>query len=442
MDTFQKYDNTAGFFIGNEVINDGSMSGVALYIRAAIKDMKAYRAQKGYRAIPIGYSHGTLSLVRNTSTSSADLSVTADVQSVGQNLEEYFACGDTSSMLEFYGLNSYRWCGDSSFQTSGYVSILNQTANYPIPIFMSETGCIVPEPRLFTDQNAILGPDMNDVWSGAIIYEWIQEENHYGLITYGGGNTNDMDYDVPAGGFSRSGTPTPITPDFSNLLSVWATNNPTGSVVAAAYTPTLSPLACPTYQAGSWQVDPSAVLPTIGGVAAAAPAASTAAPVSTARASVAAVATTTSTLPIVPVIAPVPAPSSSSPVTASVPASSPAAVSSSAAVAPVPVVAASSTSALVSSAVTVVQSTTTSLILASSNQSSTGAASSSVVVVVAGSSTHTTTAAGASAAATTASAAAAAATSTHAAGALSGKDLTGGASLGLLGLLLGAGFWL
>lgn len=369
--------------------------------------------------------------------------MTADVQSVGQNLEEYFACGDTSSMLEFYGLNSYRWCGDSSFQTSGYAAILNQTANYPIPIFMSETGCIVPEPRLFTDQNAILGPDMNDVWSGAIIYEWIQEENHYGLVTYGGGNTNDMDYDVPAGGFSRSGTPTPITPDFSNLFSVWATNNPTGSVAAAAYTPTLTPLACPTYQAGSWQVDPSAVLPTIGGVAAAAPAASTAAPVSTARSSVAAAATTTSTLPIVPVIAPVPVPSSSSSVVASVPVSSSAALSSPVVVAPIPVVAASSTSTLVSSVVAVVQSTTTNIILASSNVStSTGAASSSAVVVVAGSSTRTTVAAVASAAATTASAAAAAATSTHAAGALSGKDLTGGASLGLIGLLFGAGFWL
>ena len=26
---------------------------------------------------------------------------------------------------------------------------------------------------------------MADVWSGSIIYEWIQEMNHYGLVSYG-----------------------------------------------------------------------------------------------------------------------------------------------------------------------------------------------------------------------------------------------------------------
>jgi len=75
--------------------------------------MRAYRTSKNYRAIPIGYSH-------------------ADIQSVGQNLENYFACTsatqDASSMLEFYALNSYRWCGSNTFDGSGYSAILNQTA--------------------------------------------------------------------------------------------------------------------------------------------------------------------------------------------------------------------------------------------------------------------------------------------------------------------------
>lgn len=382
-------------------------------------------------------------------------------------------------MLEFYGLNSYRWCGQSSFDQSGYSAIYAQTQNYPIPIFMSETGCIVPEPRTFQDQTALLGPEMDDVWSGAIIYEWIQEENHYGLITYGGGNTDDNDYAAPAGGFLRSGTPTPITPGFTNLQNVWATLNPTGSVSAAAYTPTLSPLACPTYQAGAWQVDPSAALPTIGGAYAVAAATATTAP-SVAVTSAAATTTSTSTAPApvitstpsptpspdttttitTPASSPVETPSTAPPLSTSViaaPVSSSAAASSSVAVAPVPIVASSSSVVVVSSSspvivasssspVVVVQSTTT--IGTSSNTSSSGAGSSSRLTtstVAAASSSASTRASSAASAASSAAASAASSASaaaTHTAGALSGKDLTGGASIGLVGLLLGAGFWL
>lgn len=58
MDAFQGYSNTAGFFIGNEILNDDAASNVAPFIKSAVRDMKAYRSRKGYRAIPIGYSHG------------------------------------------------------------------------------------------------------------------------------------------------------------------------------------------------------------------------------------------------------------------------------------------------------------------------------------------------------------------------------------------------
>jgi len=57
--------------------------------------------------------------------------------------------------------------------TSGYELLQNQTEGFPVPIFVSETGCNVPEPRTFEDQAAIFGP-MSGTWSGSIIYEWIQ----------------------------------------------------------------------------------------------------------------------------------------------------------------------------------------------------------------------------------------------------------------------------
>jgi 1,3-beta-glucanosyltransferase GAS1 len=136
-------------------------------------------------------------------------------------------------------------------------------SGYSIPIFMSETGCNTPAPRLFQDQAAILGPEMSGTWSGTIIYEWIQEANNYGLISYGpptdptqtGGNVMD--------GFTRAGTPTPISPDFENLSSQWATLNPTG-VMMKNYEATETPPPCPAYTSGMWEVSGNAPLPTLG----------------------------------------------------------------------------------------------------------------------------------------------------------------------------------
>lgn len=94
---------------------------------------------------------------------------------------------------------------------------------------------------------------MNGRLSGAIIYEWTQEANDYGLVSYAGG----------------SAAPTVINmlPDYRNLKSRWATLNPDGT-----QTTWLSPLdaresvACPKSTTGSaaWTINPSASLPTLG----------------------------------------------------------------------------------------------------------------------------------------------------------------------------------
>lgn len=87
MDKFQGYDNVAGFFVGNEMLTTGSTSSAAPYIKAAARDMKAYRDSKGYRDIPIGYS-------------------AADVSQLRPMLQNYLACGGNSSeTVDFYSLN-------------------------------------------------------------------------------------------------------------------------------------------------------------------------------------------------------------------------------------------------------------------------------------------------------------------------------------------------
>jgi len=247
MDNFQAFENTAGFFIGNEVIALDNQSLAAPYIKAAARDLKAYRNSKNYRSIPVGYS-------------------AADIAQLRPMLQNDLACGSNASeSIDMFGLNAYEWCGNNNLQTSGY-DILNQYATgYNIPIFFSETGCNTVQPRTFEDQSAIFGSVMNGIWSGAIIYEWIEETNNYGLISYGPSaaatavatNTNIV------AGISRTGTPLPVTPDYSNLQAQWATLTPTGTA-SSAYTPSLSPPACPTSTAGGWLVNGDVALPSLG----------------------------------------------------------------------------------------------------------------------------------------------------------------------------------
>lgn len=230
MDEFQQYDNLGGFWIGNEVINmpDGAPS--APYVKAATTDMKSYMAAKNYRQIPIGYS-------------------AADIAELRPMLQNYLACGEVAQSIDFFGLNSYEWCGDATYQTSGYSNLQAMSQGYSIPIFFSETGCNVGGPRTFADQDAIFGPDMIDTWSGSIIYEWVQETNNYGLVNYPNGQI-------------YSGAPIPISPDFPNLQSMWASINPSG-IAEAVYTPSFSAPPCPAATAG-WSVNGAVALPLLG----------------------------------------------------------------------------------------------------------------------------------------------------------------------------------
>lgn len=249
MDTFAKYDNVLGFFVGNENIASKDDSLVAPYLKAAARDMKAYRDTKGYRAIPIGYS-------------------AADIR-VGPMLQNYLVCGGNSSeSVDFFGLNTYAWCDPGTYTTSGYNDLAEEARNFPVPIFLTETGCNVPGPRQWADMEAVFDEDrMAKDWSGAIMYEWIEEMNHYGIVSYGPPVPKGepiVDNDIVYDGFTRKGTPTPIHPDFDNLKTWWATLHPTG-VSRGDYDPgqVVTP-ACPTStQGGWWLVDGNSPLPVL-----------------------------------------------------------------------------------------------------------------------------------------------------------------------------------
>ena len=93
---------------------------------------------------------------------------------------------------------------------------------------------------------------MTSVLSGAIVYEWTQEANDYGIIQYPDTATQD-NVIVPVG------VPVPMQPEFGNLQSVWAECSPQGTP-AAQYTPPTGTFACPG-TTGAWTIDADAALP-------------------------------------------------------------------------------------------------------------------------------------------------------------------------------------
>lgn len=163
IDAMAKYNNVMGFFAGNEVSNSPNTTAASAFVKAAVRDAKGYIKQQNYRPIGVGYA-----------TYDGD---------IRDQLADYFVCGDPSTSIDFWGYNVYSWCYQSSFKDSGYQARTQFFQDYPVPIFFAEYGCVQPGkgPRPFDEVQAIYGPDMTDVWSGGIVYEYFQEENHYGM---------------------------------------------------------------------------------------------------------------------------------------------------------------------------------------------------------------------------------------------------------------------
>lgn len=161
VNSLANYTNTLGFFAGNEVANSANTTGSSAFVKAATRDMKAYMASMGMRAIPVGYS-------------------AADVVSIRSQLADYLNCGPQEDAIDFFGDNVYEWCGDSSFTESGYDQIIDEFTNYSIPYFFAEYGCNTVQPRTFTNIPVMYGSQMNSVLTGGIVFEFFQEANDFG----------------------------------------------------------------------------------------------------------------------------------------------------------------------------------------------------------------------------------------------------------------------
>ncbi|GME72461.1 unnamed protein product [Ambrosiozyma monospora] len=165
---FSGYNNTLAFFAGNEIVNDKvSASASPIYVKAVVRDMKDYIAHHSPRTIPVGYS-------------------AADDLSYRISLADYMECYQysPSEAVDFYGVNTYQWCGDATFFTSGYNILVQDYSHYSKPIFFSEYGCNEVRPRQFKEMGSIYSTQMSGVFSGGLVYEYAQEANNYGLVDF------------------------------------------------------------------------------------------------------------------------------------------------------------------------------------------------------------------------------------------------------------------
>lgn len=214
VDSLNKYNNVLGFFAGNEVVEKANQTAAAAFVKAAVRDTKAYIVSQNYRkSLGVGYA-------------------TADVPSRDQ-LAAYFACEPTGggTSIDFWGYNVYSWCGDSNYMSSSYGARVDFFSDYPVPVFFAEYGCnenIVggPTHRPFTEVPVLYG-NMTSVFSGGIVYEWFMAENEFGLVSIDSNNHV-----------------TPY-PDFTSLQAQLKTVSPT-ITMSSNYKPANTAPACPT----------------------------------------------------------------------------------------------------------------------------------------------------------------------------------------------------
>ncbi|KAJ2725471.1 hypothetical protein GGI07_001227 [Coemansia sp. Benny D115] len=210
VDTFAKYDNTFAFLAGNEATNMVNNTDTSAFVKAAMRDVKAYIKSKGL-SIPVGYA-------------------TNDDADIRWQLQTYFDCGTEEEQADFYGVNLYEWCGEeATFESSGYVNVVKNFTNWDVPVLLTEYGCNEIKPRTFPEIKSIYGKDMTGTFSGGFVYEYVQEDNEYGLVSISG----------------NKGTK---TADYDNFKKALAAVKPVG-VSMSSYTPAGKQQSCP--QVGS-----------------------------------------------------------------------------------------------------------------------------------------------------------------------------------------------
>lgn len=225
VDNLSKYSNVIGFFAGNEVTNNNTNTPASAYVKAAVRDTKAYIKTNVNRWMGVGYAAN-------------------DDPDIRAQIAYYFNCGNQSDAIDYWGYNIYEWCGSSTLQDSGYDKQIEFFKNYSVPVFFAEYGCNLPngaDGRIFEETTALYEKEMTDVFSGGIVYMYFEEANDYGLVSVKGSSASTMkNYDA--------------------LKTRMASVAPSATAMDS-YKPTNSPASCPELSK-SWAVKGGTLPPT------------------------------------------------------------------------------------------------------------------------------------------------------------------------------------
>eukprot|EP01119_Soliformovum_irregulare_P012526 TRINITY_DN325_c0_g1_i2.p1 TRINITY_DN325_c0_g1~~TRINITY_DN325_c0_g1_i2.p1 ORF type:complete len:559 (-),score=157.23 TRINITY_DN325_c0_g1_i2:61-1737(-) len=228
IDAFATYGNILAYIASNEVSTTVNNTDASAYVKAAVRDVKAYVRSKGL-STPVGYA-------------------IADAGDIATAQEQYFACsGDGSDSPDFYGINIYRWCGNSTYQISGYDVVTQTFTNWPIAVLFSEYGCNNPSPRIFTEVLSLYSSNMTGVFSGGLVYEYSQEVNQFGLVQVNYGNN----------------TVTPLIDYYNYQTQLAKVNNTASSATLSTYTYSPITVPCPAVNTSSWIAASSPLPPAI-----------------------------------------------------------------------------------------------------------------------------------------------------------------------------------
>ena len=182
IDAMHNFTNLLGFIIGDNVVQGIGQDEAGPFVKAAVRDMKAYISEKNYRTIPIGYANDVLQ------------ANSAAIGSGSKEVWQYLNCGDANERIAFFGGNAVSFCESSTSTDSGYRNATSELSNYSIPIFLASYGCSQALNRDFSEIQVIYSSMMSPVWSGGIIYEYFQQgpEPGYGLVSLAGADVSTM----------------------------------------------------------------------------------------------------------------------------------------------------------------------------------------------------------------------------------------------------------
>ncbi|WAQ92683.1 hypothetical protein PtA15_17A165 [Puccinia triticina] len=179
IDSLRSFPNLLAFNIGNEMITNIENLEAGPYIKARARDVKLYLKSVNSTAL-VSYA-------------------SADGKKLPAELARFFSCHSSgpSAEIDLFGVNNYRWCGESNFE-SAYEELTLEFQGLSIPAFLSEFGCLNPgKNRGWGEVSALFSTLMSDVWSGGIAYNYYPTAQGYGLLDHSEGKLlRNKDFEI------------------------------------------------------------------------------------------------------------------------------------------------------------------------------------------------------------------------------------------------------